>query len=233
MSMKLPLFRGQHDQWHQWRNKVLAVFGGYDLIGAITTPRPPDAPVAPAPGGAGGGAGGAGGGTGGGGAALVAALAGPPVRTPSERWDLKNAKEWWHRRRSGDRSQRIEEHKNAEKHRGEFRPGMRYHGHMNFLGAAAKLKRLGAVPFKKPMMRCPMRGAEGREIEYGPGKGPGPVVGVVMQDAYPKDWVPGGVIPATSPVKEAIIGPEECEQGYGRCKSRCLGNQDYQNRRAI
>ena len=62
------------------------------------TPRPPDAPVVPAPGGAGAGRGASGGvagdserGTGGGGAALVAALAGPPVRTSSERWNQKNA----------------------------------------------------------------------------------------------------------------------------------------------
>ena len=106
MAIKLPPFRGQHDRWHQWRYRALAVFGGYDLIGAITTPRPPDAPVAPAPGGAGGGAGGAGGGAGGnaggdaggggggagagGGVIAPVAPAGPPVRTPAQVWDLKN-----------------------------------------------------------------------------------------------------------------------------------------------
>ena len=279
--------------WYQW----IALREKYDLIAAIEdTPVPPDAPVVPVPGGAGAGegAGGVAGdsarGTGGGGAALVAALAGPLVRTSSERWDLKNTarvymyllmytdggvvakqlqssdmlvraaiegpmedpkslqekamplismsdSDEWHGRRSGDRGQRIEENKNAEKeHRGEFRPGMRYHGHMNFSGAAAKLRYAGAVPVRKPMMRSLMRGAEGREIEYGPGEGPGPVVevpekvpavepamvveeptegaepvGVVMQDAYPKDWVPG----LTPLVIEAFSGPEECDLGYG------------------
>lgn len=51
------------------------------------------------------------------------------------------------RRRSGDRGQRIGENKNAEKeHRGEFRPGMRYHGHMIFSGAAAKLEACRSSP---------------------------------------------------------------------------------------
>ena len=94
------ILKMSEELWYQW----IALRESFDLIAAIEdTPVPPDlVPVVPAPGGAGAGRGASGGvagdaerGTGGGGAGggFVApvALAGPPVRTSSERWNQKNA----------------------------------------------------------------------------------------------------------------------------------------------